>query len=272
MSFRPSRYLRAVRTRAVPGRLGRNTVLTVSWLAVLAIGSTASASGLTGGGTALGGSHAVHDTRATSAVGAIFHGTVSSSGDHFCSAGVVDSPQGDMIVTAAHCLSGSTAGLSFVPGYHDGRAPYGVWRLGDVTLDPRWTRDQDPDADVAFATVLPLGGRRLQDVVGGFGLETDHAPSATIRLTGYPSDADAPLTCVNRITAYSATQLRIVCAAYSGGTSGSPWVTRQNTVMGVIGGYEQGGDTPDVSYSAVFGDAVATLYQDAVTQDPANRS
>jgi hypothetical protein len=31
----------------------------------------------------------------------------------------------------------------------------------------------------------------------------------------------------------------------------------------VIGGYEQGGDTPDVSYAAAFGPAVAALYQRA---------
>lgn len=267
MSFRPYRYWREAQVRALPRRLGRNSALMVSWLIVVAVGSSAGAAGLTADTSGPGSSRTLHDTRAVSAVGAIFHGPVSSSGDHYCSASVVDSPGADMIVTAAHCLSGSTDGLSFVPGYHDGEAPYGVWAIGTVTLDPRWRKDEDPAADVAFATVRPLHGRQVQDVVGGYGLETDREPSATIRLTGYPSSADAPLTCENRITAYSATQLRIVCAAYSGGTSGSPWVTRQNTVMGVIGGYEQGGDTPDVSYSAAFGDGVAAEYQEAVTED-----
>jgi hypothetical protein len=31
----------------------------------------------------------------------------------------------------------------------------------------------------------------------------------------------------------------------------------------VIGGYEQGGDTPAVSYAAAFGPAVTALYQSA---------
>lgn len=269
MSFGPSRYRRDTRVRVLSRRLGRNAALVVSWLIVVAVGSSAGAAGLTADTSGPGSSRTLHDTRAVSAIGAIFHGAVASSGDHFCSASVVDSPGADMIVTAAHCLSGNTAGLSFVPGYHDGLSPYGVWTIRDVTLDPRWREDQDPDADVAFATVRPLDGRRVQDVVGGYGLETNRKPNSTIRLTGYPSNADAPLTCENHVTAYSLTQLRIVCAAYSGGTSGSPWVTPQNTVMGVIGGYEQGGDTPDVSYSADFGDDVATLYQDAVTGDPA---
>ena len=34
-------------------------------------------------------------------------------------------------------------------------------------------------------------------------------------------------------------------------------------MIGVIGGYEQGGDTPQVSYSAVFGSNVAALYHKA---------
>jgi hypothetical protein len=35
-------------------------------------------------------------------------------------------------------------------------------------------------------------------------------------------------------------------------------------VVGVIGGYEQGGDTPQVSYSSAFGANVAELYKAAV--------
>jgi hypothetical protein len=40
--------------------------------------------------------------------------------------------------------------------------------------------------------------------------------------------------------------------------------TGQGTVVGVIGGYEEGGDTPAVSYSVAFGPSVSALYQQAV--------
>ncbi|HXF20282.1 MAG TPA: hypothetical protein VN597_07475 [Streptosporangiaceae bacterium] len=40
--------------------------------------------------------------------------------------------------------------------------------------------------------------------------------------------------------------------------------TGLGTVIGVIGGYQQGGNTPSVSYSAGFGRAVRTLYEAAV--------
>ncbi len=36
-------------------------------------------------------------------------------------------------------------------------------------------------------------------------------------------------------------------------------------MIGVIGGFEQGGDTPQVSYSIVFGEDVASLYRNAVS-------
>ncbi len=263
MSLRLSTHRRAAADRAASGRLWRDSALAVSWLATVALGSTSSAAALTAAGPAPGISRPVHDTRPTQTVGAIFHGPVSSSGNHFCTASVVDSPKGDLIVTAAHCLGSGTAGLTFVPGYHDGVAPYGAWALDRVTVDQRWTKGQDPDLDVAFATVRPLHGRRVQDVVGANTLRTGRPANSVVRLTGYPSSADAPLTCVNRASAFTASQLRIACDAYSGGTSGSPWVTEDHAVIGVIGGYQQGGDTPDVSYSARFGDDIATLYRQA---------
>src|SRR5579862_7309346 len=41
----------------------------------------------------------------------------SVHGNHFCSASVVHSPAGNVIATAAHCVSGTGAGLLFAPGY-----------------------------------------------------------------------------------------------------------------------------------------------------------
>jgi hypothetical protein len=65
-------------------------------------------------------------------------------------------------------------------------------------------------------------------------------------------------------------QLEFDCGGYTDGTSGGPFLanvdtlTGQGTVIGVIGGYEQGGDTPQVSYSAMFEANVAALYLTAV--------
>jgi hypothetical protein len=65
-------------------------------------------------------------------------------------------------------------------------------------------------------------------------------------------------------------QLEFDCGGYPNGTSGGPFLsqvdpsTGQGQVIGVIGGYEQGGNTPEVSYSAVLGSNAAALYQRAV--------
>ena len=65
-------------------------------------------------------------------------------------------------------------------------------------------------------------------------------------------------------------QLEFDCGGYTDGTSGGPFLTNvssttgQGTVVGVIGGYEQGGDLPQVSYSSAFGAKVAALYKAAV--------
>ena len=196
-------------------------------------------------------------------VGAIFRGEVSA-GDHFCTGSVVDSPSRDLLVTAAHCVNGGVGSLFFVPGYHDGQAPYGVWELGRVTVDARWRAHRDPDADVAFIAFRPRGGRRIQDLVGGDALGVNRSRTSMVRVSGYPDASPGPITCANRIGALTSRQLRIYCTAYTDGTSGSPWVTGEHTVMGVIGGYEEGGTTPDISYSPYFGDAVQALYRRAI--------
>jgi hypothetical protein len=60
-------------------------------------------------------------------VGALFFTTGSDA--HFCTASVVNSIPGDLILTAAHCVysaSGYSGNMEFVPGYHDGIQPYGA--------------------------------------------------------------------------------------------------------------------------------------------------
>ena len=205
-----------------------------------------------------------------SQVGAIFTGSISDG--HSCTASVVDSPLGDLIVTAAHCLSSGTgSGATFVPGYHDGTAPYGEWKITDVIESSAWTSSQSEDVDVAFAVVAPLNGKSLQSVVGAYSLDTSGVTSTTVQITGYPSDTDKPISGTCASTAYSSTQLQVDCTGYPSGTSGSGWLenydasTGSGTLIGVIGGYEQGGDTDDVSYAAVFGSSVQSLYEQAKT-------
>ena len=206
-------------------------------------------------------------------VGALFE--QDASGAHFCTASVVASPGLDLLITAAHCInSGNGAGyrqdIVFIPGYRDGATPYGIWTTQRLLVAPQWAQSSDPDYDVGFVVLNPLKGENIQQVLGANVLGSDTGYQYLVKVTGYPSSAEAPITCVNWTSKESATQLEFDCGGYTGGTSGSPWVTDINpkthtgTVVGVIGGYQEGGDSPSVSYSPFFGSAVRQLYEQAI--------
>lgn len=52
---------------------------------------------------------------------------------------------------------------------------------------------------------------------------------------------------------------------------GNPWANplqpadRAGSIAGVIGGYQEGGDTAAISYSSYLGKAVLRLYHEAIT-------
>ncbi|MDI3422466.1 trypsin-like serine peptidase [Streptomyces luteolus] len=190
-------------------------------------------------------------------VGALF-----GDDGHFCTASVVHSPGRNLIVTAGHCLAEGDA-VSFAPGYRDGDAPYGHWKVDRVFADAAWTDGEDEDHDLAFATVRPREGRAVEDVTGANTLATDGRTGREVTLTGYPSAEEAPRTCTATPTAFHHTQQRIACPDFSSGTSGSPWVDGDGRITGVLGGHHGGGDSPDVSYSVLLDERAAALYREA---------
>ncbi|MFG3286347.1 trypsin-like serine peptidase [Streptomyces sp. NPDC048111] len=215
---------------------------------------------------AKGRTEAAPATAANARVGALFSGGLDSG--HNCTASVVRSAGHDIIVTAAHCLpvDESEGGRAvFAPGYRDGSAPYGTWPVESVYEDDSWTEDGDQDSDVAFAVLGAgsEGGRPVQDVVGAAPLFAGRVTGEAVTVTGYPSDTEVPQVCTNTSVAYGDAQQRIDCPAFPSGTSGSPWVVEGGAVAGVIGGYQYGGDDPDVSYSIVFGPRTKALFQRA---------
>lgn len=206
-------------------------------------------------------------------VGALF--STEGKTDHFCTASSVSGGRGNVIITAAHCVydphgSGLRRNIVFVPAYRRGHAPFGVWVPKSFIVDDRWKTSADPDLDVAFVVLQPQAGKNITDVSGSNPIRFEPGYSQVVRVTGYPQSADAPVTCVNATSEQSPTQLRFACQGFPGGTSGSPWVVRPNntshtaTIVGVIGGYQEGGDTPDISYSPYFGSDIQRLYEQAL--------
>ena len=204
------------------------------------------------------------------AVGALFTESGGELGTHFCSASVVHSAHGDLVVTAAHCVTGIQGQIVFVPEYANGKEPYGIWPVTAIYTDQAWQSSQDPDDDVAFLRLSDASGHvPIENITGAERLGIGSQEPVLVRVIGYPDGADQPVVCTNWTKIFSPTQLEFDCDGYTDGTSGGPFLvdssaaSGQGTVVGVIGGYEQGGDTPEVSYAAAFGPTVAALYQSA---------
>jgi V8-like Glu-specific endopeptidase len=207
----------------------------------------------------------------TATVGALFaRATSGRLTTHFCTGSVVDSPAGDLVITAAHCLIGRTAAqIAFVPDYAHGKHPYGVWDATKIIEDPGWASASDPDDDFAFLIVhRPSSSAAIQTLTGGEVLGVGASAWQTVEVSGYPDNLDGPISCQNAARDYNATQFEFDCGGFTDGTSGSPLLAPAGplgqTVIGVIGGYEQGGNTPSVSYAAKFSTRMATLYQTAL--------
>lgn len=187
---------------------------------------------------------------------------------HSCTASVVASPRHDLILTAAHCVSGTAVGWSFAPGYDNGRTPYGVWTVTHAYVDPSWSTGQDTRHDYAILQLADqkLGGHEVgvQDVTGANLL--GQAPRSGQPLTDVAYNAgldDQPVRC--GVTAYYTDGFpSFNCHGYVGGSSGSPWIataagTHRTYVEGVIGGLHQGGCYEYTSYSPAFTSAVRLL-------------
>ena len=207
------------------------------------------------------------------AVGALF-----VDNTHYCTASVVHSDQGDVLLTAAHCIHDGEGGdyingVTFAPGYHDGIAPYGYWSVSDELVSASWVESSDQDMDVGFAVAHQNGTTAtLESLVGANTLAVGGAFEQQITLTGYPDDSETPAVCQNTTSRQDTYQLKVDCAGFPRGTSGGPWVTapdpktKLGSVIGVIGGFQEGGDDADTSYSSYFDNDVAALYRQTVAR------
>lgn len=202
-------------------------------------------------------------------VGPLFaHGTTSR---HTCTASVVASPGHNLLITAAHCLSGNPNGWQFVPGYDRGQAPHGTWTVMSAYLPAQWLAGQNPRYDYAFLRVRRqwLHGTLLgiQDITGANNLGL--APGSGWKITDVAYNNginDDPVQCAT--TVYFANGYPAFnCHGFVGGSSGSPWINH-GYVDAVIGGWHQGGCVEYTSYSAPFTSAIDDLWWRATQSGP----
>jgi V8-like Glu-specific endopeptidase len=187
----------------------------------------------------------------------------------FCTATVVNSPSGNLILTAAHCLGRIPPDkMVFVPSYRGNsnhRYPYGIWRVTGQKLPPHWFPNGNVSIDFAFLTV----SGDVQARTGGETLGTSSPVPSSVQLIGYTWRGNHPLTCTRpprTIIVAGQRQIKFTCDGYIGAASGGPFLinvstkTGNGTVIGVIGGYQDGGYLPSISYSSPFGAQIKAFY------------
>jgi hypothetical protein len=207
-----------------------------------------------------------------------------------CSGSAVASQNQDVVMTAAHCVSDGAGHWAthwtFVPGYTDGREPYGSYPAQTYYVPARWSAGADEDDDVAFVVVgtalastalastalASTGhGQKVGAAVGGQPIEFGwRAPAAAV--FGYPSEP--PYTgqgldyCAGTLQPdpFGTGDEGIACAMTEGG-SGGPWLSDfdPRTGLGVITGvttFRYSGQDR-ILYSADLGPVAQALYERA---------
>jgi hypothetical protein len=202
-------------------------------------------------------------------IGALFLG----AGDlHTCTAGVLDSKDGDLILTAAHCVAGGID-TTFVADFKDAADPADIWRVDSIYLDPRWVTNQDPLADFAILRVARDGAGTVEDEVGGgLTIGTAPKPGTMVNVTGYGLGVGGgPVGCKSETELAPGGFPSLPCGGLVDGTSGAPWTTGL-TVTGLIGGLDGGGCDENVSYSPPFDDGVVALLARAEAGGPGDEA
>jgi hypothetical protein len=203
----------------------------------------------------------------SAAIGGLFVRPFGLTVPHpFCTASIIDSPRGDLLLTAAHCLGKvPLSQIIFIPYYHDGTSPFGQYDITAQAFPPGWFPGGNITRDYAFLTVAG----NVQKKAGFEKLAVSMPLPRDATLEAY-NQSGAPTVCPGHpqaVTRGGVPQLRFACPGYSDAASGGPILTRVNprsrlgTIIGVIGGYEEGGATSTVSYASPLKPSAIALAQ-----------
>jgi hypothetical protein len=196
-----------------------------------------------------------------------------------CSGSAVASAGQDVVMTAAHCVSDGAGHWAthwtFVPGYDDGREPYGSYPARSFYVPAPWSADANENDDFAFVTVGPAqvngAAQQLGAAVGGQQIEFG-SRAATEAVFGYPSEppynGQSLDYCQGALQPdpFGFPDEGIGCTMTEGG-SGGPWLSDfdPRTGLGVITGvttFRYSGENLTL-YSADLGTVAKALYDQA---------
>ncbi|MEV5745925.1 hypothetical protein AB0L30_38235 [Microbispora rosea] len=197
--------------------------------------------------------------------------------DFSCSASAVRSANRDLVVTAGHCVKDGAGdwaeNWTFVPGYDDGRQPYGAFPARRMFVAGPWSRSGNDDYDVGMVAVDDLDDQHLTDLVGGQPIAFD--PPRARRTYGFGFPADPPydgerlLYCAGVPHADPQRQTRdqgLRCDL-TAGASGGPWLSGFDPASGrgtltSVSSFKYSNDHRTM-YGPYFGSAVRDLFRTA---------
>jgi V8-like Glu-specific endopeptidase len=204
----------------------------------------------------------------THAVGKIFF-TLNGT-DYVCSGSTVASANADVVVTAAHCVSDGSGNWAknwtFVPGYENGKAPYGRYTARRFFVASQWSSGASEDYDVAFVALstAKVNGVREHAVTaaGGLSIAFGSQPAQEYAF-GYPSDPPyngQQLDYCDGTTSpdpYHATSDTGLHCVITGGASGGPWLS----------GFDPGSGTGTITSvtSFTYADGSEVIYGPALS-------
>jgi V8-like Glu-specific endopeptidase len=235
------------------------------------------------GNTAGDGLRWTHGGAVTAAVGKLFF-TLGGS-DYVCSGTLVGGSRPDVVLTAAHCVAGATGrgrwatNWVFVPGYRDGRMPYGEYTARRFFIAPGWTGPGGgtEQYDVAFVQVNAATPDGTAGAAAPRGLPIEFAGSQGAAVAGggyvfgYP--AEPPYTglyanfCAGPLAAAGGS-VHAMCGM-TAGDSGGPWLARFSPRSGTgrvfaVSTYKLS-TSLRVLYGAVLGPQARAVYRGAVS-------
>jgi V8-like Glu-specific endopeptidase len=195
-----------------------------------------------------------------------------------CSGTSVNAPNLSVVITAGHCVHDAGEWFDhrwvFVPGYHDGARPFGVFPAKWIGTTPEWLASADENFDVGAAVVSRNErGQRLAAAVGGDGIAWGLSPAQVFNVFGYPVappfDGASQRLCSQ--TAFEGhdvasffwpgpLNMAVQCDV-TGGASGGGWVIAGDVLNGVTTyGYPS---DPNTDFGPYFGKAVGRLFGQA---------
>ncbi|OPG07225.1 serine protease [Microbispora sp. GKU 823] len=197
--------------------------------------------------------------------------------DFSCSASAVRSANRDLVVTAGHCVKDGAGdwaeNWTFVPGYDEGRQPYGAFPARRMFVAGPWSRSGNDGYDVGMVAVDDLDGQHLTDLVGGQPIGFD--PPRSRRTYGFGFPADPPydgerlLYCagVPHGDPQGQTRDQGLRCDLTAGASGGPWLSGFDPASGrgmltSVSSFKYSNDHRTM-YGPYFGAAVRDLFRTA---------